>query len=99
MRTLSSNSIYIYIYFILQGALADIDTLQSVVDEINTTGEILVSGSEEEFGVELRRELERMNERWAQINQISQQQNKQLKEALGMCADIIIIISRVALRR
>ena len=69
---------------IWQGALADIETLQTVVDEINTTGEILVSGSEEEFGVELRRELDKMNERWAQINKISQQQNKQLKEALGM---------------
>ena len=73
-----------YVFDIWQGAIADIETLQTVVDEINTTGEILVSGSEEEFGVELRRELDKMNERWAQINQISQQQNKQLKEALGM---------------
>ena len=73
-----------YVFDIWQGALTDIETLQTVVDEINTTGEILVSGSEEEFGVELRRELDKMNERWAQINKISQQQNKQLKEALGM---------------
>lgn len=73
----------------IQGALADIETLQSVVDEINTTGEILVSGSEEEFGVELKRELDKMNERWVEINKISQKQNQLLKEALCKLLSIL----------
>lgn len=67
----------------LQGALADIDTLQTVVDEINSSGTGLVTASEEDFGVELRRELDKMNERWADIKKMSQVQNNLLKESLG----------------
>lgn len=63
--------------------MADIGTLQAVVQEINTSGGALVSESEEEFGAELSKELEKMNERWGEINRLCQGQNSLLKEALG----------------
>ena len=62
--------------------MSDIATLQAVVKEINSSGEELVAGSEESFGTELRRELEKMNERWTEINKLSQAQNELLKDAL-----------------
>ncbi|XP_067947669.1 dystrophin-like [Watersipora subatra] len=70
------------------GALTDIEMLKAVVEDINSNGKVLVAGSEEEFGSELQKELDKMNERWADICKMSNAQNTLLKDALGWCLQI-----------
>lgn len=67
------------------------------MDDINTTSDSLLTQTEAEFGAELRRELDTMNERWLNIKRLSQQQNDTLTSALGKVPSRVCVCAGVNL--
>lgn len=72
----------LYFLFTLQGVQEDIKTLQQNVNNINDLCKQLLVEAEPNFGERLLKEVNNLNEKWAQTVKLAMEQNKRLKMAL-----------------